>query len=311
MVGDLQGVADYRLLGVLGEGDNALVYRAERDTGGEPERALKLRKPRTSPDDPDDDEGELARFEAARCLAHPSIVAVVDSGTVDGRPYQVSELVDGISLEDVPIGRRSGRLKPEPAAVVLHQVLTALEAAATASPALVHGRLDAGDVLLDQAGDTRLRGFGVEGDPRTDLRAVARLAKDLTRQWPVAVYAWLDQLEADEGGLSGPGAALAAFPRESFAHEAWDHGTKSLGRTVRRILRKRGESEGETAAEPLVADPKGVLERERERRRAEAALRQPSAATLRPALLQATTIAWVCCAVVIVALAIEVIRFTG
>ena len=86
----------YEVLGLLGAGGMGEVHRA-RDTRLGRDVAIK-----TLPAGLAADPERLRRFEiearAASLLSHPNLVSVYDSGTTDGQPYIVSELLDGETL---------------------------------------------------------------------------------------------------------------------------------------------------------------------------------------------------------------------
>jgi len=86
----------YEIIGPLGAGGMAEVYRA-RDTRLEREVALKV-----LPEEFASDPGRVLRFErearAISLLNHPNILAVFDVGSHQGRPYLVTELLEGETL---------------------------------------------------------------------------------------------------------------------------------------------------------------------------------------------------------------------
>jgi Tol biopolymer transport system component len=86
----------YEIVAPLGAGGMGEVYRA-RDSRLGRDVAVKVLPPQFSID-----EERLRRFEqearAAGALNHPNILSVYDTGTYDGAPYVVSELLDGETL---------------------------------------------------------------------------------------------------------------------------------------------------------------------------------------------------------------------
>ncbi|MDY7093824.1 MAG: serine/threonine-protein kinase [Acidobacteriota bacterium] len=92
-------VGRYRLLGELGRGGMAVVYRAERIDGGfEQEVALKQILVGTESD------VMVRRLEQERQIlaraTHPDMARLLDGGVDDqGRPYLVLELVDGVPID--------------------------------------------------------------------------------------------------------------------------------------------------------------------------------------------------------------------
>ena len=87
--------APFDLLGELGRGSRAVVYRARHRERGE-DVALKV----FGRDDTDP-----ARFDeeahASASLNHPDIVRIHEHGVVNGRPWLSMDLLDGVALQDV------------------------------------------------------------------------------------------------------------------------------------------------------------------------------------------------------------------
>src|SRR5450755_4127819 len=88
----------YEIRSAIGAGGMGEVYRA-RDTRLGREVAIKV-LPEFLSSDPD----RLQRFEqearATAALNHPNILAVHQMGTYEGRPYLVSELLEGETLRE-------------------------------------------------------------------------------------------------------------------------------------------------------------------------------------------------------------------
>src|SRR5262245_66139151 len=86
----------YEIVGLIGAGGMGEVYRAHDPRLG---RAVAIKiLPASFSVDP----ARLHRFEreakAIGALNHPNIVAVYDTGTHNGTPYLVTELLDGQTL---------------------------------------------------------------------------------------------------------------------------------------------------------------------------------------------------------------------
>jgi len=92
-------VGRYQILGKLGEGAMATVYRAYDPSIDRP-LVIKFLHPELCLD-----AEYRARFlreaKAAGMLSHPNIVTVFDVGEIDGRPYIAMELLEGGPLSDV------------------------------------------------------------------------------------------------------------------------------------------------------------------------------------------------------------------
>ena len=161
--------AGHRIDGLAGRGGMGVVYRATDLALGRPV-ALKLMAPRLA-----SDRVFRARFESecrlAAAIDHPHAVEVFHAGEEDGLLYVTMRYVDGTDLR--AILRAEGRLEPERAVDVVHQVAGALDEAHRRG--LVHRDVKPGNVLVAKRHDGErafLSDFGL-----TKERAVA---SDLT-----------------------------------------------------------------------------------------------------------------------------------
>ncbi len=321
MASNLQGLGPFRLMRVIAEGERATVYKAIREGGaGVPlPVALEVLHPHVV-HDADEATAFQERATVARRLAHRAIVALLDDGVTDGRPWASWELVDGVSLDALYPKRGRARLKVEAAAWVLRGVLAALAAARETRAGIeggviVHGRLDAGAVLLDGDGDVRVTGFGTVGEPETDLLAVARLAQEMTDAWPAEIDAWLDRCQDGDQSFADADEALAAFPLDPGAD-----GAAAVARLAKRLIKKRereeaaeggGEAAQEAGDSPAMAKPARAPRPPR--RSGTVRVQRPREAPgpeVGEAARQARLVAWVCGAVLLGALAFEVLRFS-
>jgi len=145
----------YRLLGPLGEGGMASVYRG-RDLRLNREVAIKiLREDLTR--DPD----FLTRFqreaEVVASLSHPNIVPVYDVGEEGGSHFIVMEYVRGRTLkEELDSG---GAMGPDQAISIMSTMLDALGHAHARG--LIHRDVKPQNILLSPDGTPRLADFGI------------------------------------------------------------------------------------------------------------------------------------------------------
>jgi eukaryotic-like serine/threonine-protein kinase len=167
----------YELLRILGRGGMAEVYAANDLTLGR-EVAVKLLLERFR-----DDEGFTRRFEEeARNVArlnHQNLVAVYDTGSDQGQPYIVMELVRGRSLQQAIA---AGGLTEDRALEVAADVCAALSYAHGQN--LVHRDIKPGNILLAEDGTVKVTDFGiaraVDQDTVTQTAAVLGTAAYLS-----------------------------------------------------------------------------------------------------------------------------------
>ena len=146
----------YRLLGKVGEGGAAEVFRAI-DTRLDRVVAVKLLRPQFT-----SDQQSRARFaveaRAAAGLSHHNIVDVYDFGeALDGSMFIVMQFVEGQNLRDLLLER--GRFSPGEVVSIAQQVCRALSVAH--ANGLIHRDVKPQNIMLDRAGNVRLTDFGV------------------------------------------------------------------------------------------------------------------------------------------------------
>ncbi|MGI9021413.1 MAG: serine/threonine-protein kinase [Solirubrobacterales bacterium] len=147
--------AGHRIEGILGRGGMGVVYRATHIALDAP-RALKVIAPHLARDD---EFRERFRREArtAASLSHPHVVAIHDTGEVDGVLYISMQHIAGRDLSEL-ISER-GRLEPAEATTVLAHVAEALDAAH--GRGLVHRDIKPANVLVEQTAEG-LRGYATD-----------------------------------------------------------------------------------------------------------------------------------------------------
>jgi hypothetical protein len=159
---------------VLGEGAFGRAYRAHDPTL---DREVALKVPRFGPEQAPLLERFLREARAAARLRHPGIVAVFEVGQADGRPFIVSELVQGRSLAEL---LREERPSLRRAAEWARSLALALHYAH--EQGVVHRDVKPSNVMVDRHGRAQLMDFGLAKLlDRTDLdRAALPLADEGT-----------------------------------------------------------------------------------------------------------------------------------
>lgn len=209
-------IGKYEVKALLGEGATGIVYEAY-DADIERRVAIKTLHPHLLVGKIG--EGLLARFKreaisAARCF-HPNIVAVLEYGQHEDRPFIVMEFVDGVSVHRlIRQRRRQGRgISLRRSLAIISGLLNALHAAHAYG--IVHRDVKASNVLITRAnnrvkladfGMARIKEnsdltmigsligtprymapevrFGLEADARADVFSATRLLLELLRMLP-------------------------------------------------------------------------------------------------------------------------------
>ena len=147
-------VSSYRLLSRLGAGGMGQVYLAHDGKLDRPV-ALKFLSPELVAD-----RDRLRRFHqearAASSLNHPHIVVVHDFGELDGRPYMVTEFVEGETLRQLLL---RGPLPTREAVEIGIQIAGALAAAHARN--VVHRDIKPDNVMVRPDGYVKVLDFGL------------------------------------------------------------------------------------------------------------------------------------------------------
>lgn len=244
----LQGIGDWQLHEVIGEGDRATVYRGQSSHGGDtaPEMAVKVLHRALAEDAAAAGEFE-ARARRGALLTSPWIVTQRGLERADGQPYGVWDLVHGASVADMTGGRKPVTLPPGELCAIIEDTLSALRDAQQASPPVAHGRLDGGAILVDGSGRCRLMGFGEPGDGRDDLPALAQLLQPLSDGGDAELDAWFDALLQPASPYTAA-SALEELPRRCEADERVALGARAE-RARKRLLRRRRKAAAKKEAE--------------------------------------------------------------
>lgn len=146
----------YRILGRLGVGGYATVYRAEQVQLGR-EVALKVLRVVDESAGPEAVAAFLREARAAAALADPRLVQVFDLGEADGRRFLSMELLRGGSLADAM--RRDGPVPWRALLPILRDVAGALQVAHRAG--LVHRDVKPANILLTDERRAKLADLGL------------------------------------------------------------------------------------------------------------------------------------------------------
>jgi serine/threonine-protein kinase len=154
-------VGAYRVLGELGRGGMALVYRGLHE-GLQREAALKELLPEGQ-----QDKETLSRFKrealALGAFRHQNIVTVYDLVEKNDSLFLVMEYVDGPTLHDLI---KDGPLPADVAAVIGARIASALDHAHFRR--IIHRDLKPSNVMLTKSGEVKLMDFGIAKDVSMD-----------------------------------------------------------------------------------------------------------------------------------------------
>lgn len=166
-------IAGYEILGEIGSGANATVYKARQISLGRIV-AIKVLRPELR-----NDPVSIAQFRleanAVATLKHPNILWVHEAGEIEGRPYFVMEFVSGYSVGQWLA--RKGRIEPSEALAVAESVARALKYA-WEKAGLIHCDIKPDNILVDEDGIVKVADFS--GLSRENLRPESELIRRFT-----------------------------------------------------------------------------------------------------------------------------------
>lgn len=149
-------IPGYRILGKLGQGGMATVWRAEQTALGRPV-ALKVVSPHLLAD-PRTRERFLREARISARVVHPNVITCHDAGDAGGQLFMALELVSGGDLKQLQ-QREGGRLDPWRAVRLIHDCMHGL--AAIEDAGLIHRDLKPGNIFLDGNGLPKLADLGL------------------------------------------------------------------------------------------------------------------------------------------------------
>src|SRR6478736_1935942 len=162
-------IAGYRLLGHVGEGGTAEVYKAEHPDHGL--SAVKILRARLA-QDPTAVKRFLRESEFGRRVRHPNIVQTRDFGQTDDLFYLALEWAAGEPLAN--FAARAGTLAPPVVATIVEQLCAAL--AEAHRQGIIHRDLKPANIMYDPATQTaKLLDFGIARD--AELNPEERLTR--------------------------------------------------------------------------------------------------------------------------------------
>ena len=149
-------IPGYEILGTIGSGGTATVYRA-RQVSLDRIVALKVLSHQLVPDEAAQHRFRTEGMAAAR-LTHANIVGVFDAGEVNGQPFFALEYIGGESVGDLLA--RKGRLQEDQALAVAESVAHALQYAWDRA-AIIHCDIKPDNLLIDRDGTLKIADLGL------------------------------------------------------------------------------------------------------------------------------------------------------
>ena len=234
------------------------------------------------------------RFErearAVAALSHPNIVAIYDFGEEDGRPFAVTELLEGETLRAT---LRRGPLRTD--VVVTWGAEIAEGLAAAHEQGVVHRDLKPENVFVTRAGHIKILDFGLARLTSPDRVSPAAADGESVLTEPLAVLGTVGYMSPEQVRGESADARLDAFALGAVLYEmltgsqAFRDGTtvetlnnvlnasprrfvdlrssEALGRVIRRCLEKRPDHRFQSAREVACAMEEAGATAPRVRRR--------------------------------------------
>jgi len=167
-------IGGFRVGRLIGRGSRGAVYEALQLSLERPV-ALRLLEPGDF-DGAEDESRFLSQSRIAAALHHPAIVPTYEAGVWEGGRFLASRYIRGRTLA---VAMAAGDVPAERADPITDALADALAAAHGAG--LVHGRVNADNVLIDRAGNALLPdlGLGRAGTAQGDLAALEELRAEL------------------------------------------------------------------------------------------------------------------------------------
>jgi serine/threonine protein kinase len=149
----------YKIVGILGRGGYAVVYRALQVQLNR-EVALKVLKVAKDTAQPEEVAAFLQEARAAAALNHPCLVQVHDVGEAEGYHYLSMEMVPGGNLAQYV--KTHGAMPWREALPLIRDVAEALQCAHQSG--MVHRDVKPANILLTESGRAKLADLGLAGE---------------------------------------------------------------------------------------------------------------------------------------------------
>jgi serine/threonine protein kinase/Flp pilus assembly protein TadD len=249
-------IEGYDIIDEIGAGGMGMVYEAiARSTGRHVAVKLMLESAMASPSASQRFEREV---EFIARLDHPNIVAVLDSGTHQGRHYCVMDFVEGQLLDDA---LTPGVCDPREALTIIERIARAVEYAHQRG--VLHRDLKPTNIMIDDRGEPHLLDFGLAKaiDPVSAMGGRRTISEPGQLIGTVA-YMAPEQARGEIGALSvrTDVYALGAIAYELLTGRLPVDVTGSLGETLNR-LESRDPDRPSALRQALGADIDAILGR--------------------------------------------------
>lgn len=149
-------VPGYRIIGRLGQGGMATVWKAEQVALGRPVALKVVAQHLVS--DPRTRERFLREARISAKVVHPNVITCHDAGDAGGQLFMALELVTGGDLRQLQ-EREGGRIDPWRAVRLVHDCMQGLVAIEDAG--LIHRDIKPGNIFLDANGLPKLADLGL------------------------------------------------------------------------------------------------------------------------------------------------------
>lgn len=165
---DVPRLKQFELLEPVGRGAYGLVWRA-RDT--QLDRIVAIKIPTRGDMDPREAKRFLREAQSAAQLRHPNIVSVHDTGIEEGRPYIVSDFIEGVTLSSFLTARS---LPIREAAGLCLTISRALHYAHESG--IIHRDLKPSNILIDGGTQPFVTDFGLAKRVSADATIAAHVS---------------------------------------------------------------------------------------------------------------------------------------